>query len=275
MKNLFRVASILWLALLFGPATSGHALTATASPSPSAQCTGDCREPLGVVTIDEIITCVNIGLERLPGPSCSTCDRNGDSKVTIDELITAVNTGLELLPCNAEAGPTRTPTPEVVCTPPPCAGDEVLHCEDECPGGCGFECATPTPGCQGCSLLGSLSVSEPTVEPALPIVGDQITLRFPVSYALPGGFDCTYGCILDGAEPYLSGSEPPEFVGSEVVIRRQVAQPGTARIQLRVTAETEEECLFGDPPDCDSYYQYTFIHGSSSPFDLVLRAPRD
>jgi len=35
-------------------------------------------------------------------------------------------------------------TPEVVCTPPPCEEGEVYYCEDDCPGGCGTECATPT-----------------------------------------------------------------------------------------------------------------------------------
>ena len=33
-----------------------------------------------------------------------------------------------------------------VCTPPPCATDEVYHCPGKCPGGCGTQCATPTPG---------------------------------------------------------------------------------------------------------------------------------
>lgn len=41
---------------------------------------------------------------------------------------------------------TRQPaTPMPVCTPPPCRDDEVYHCPGECPGGCGAQCATPTP----------------------------------------------------------------------------------------------------------------------------------
>ena len=41
-----------------------------------------------------------------------------------------------------------TPTPQPVCTPPPCdlANGEVYHCPGDCPGGCGTECATATPG---------------------------------------------------------------------------------------------------------------------------------
>ena len=42
---------------------------------------------------------------------------------------------------------TLTPTPTTplpLCTPPPCKKDEVYHCPDDCPGGCGTVCATPT-----------------------------------------------------------------------------------------------------------------------------------
>lgn len=38
-----------------------------------------------------------------------------------------------------------TNTPVMMCTPPPCKADEVYHCPDTCPGGCGTQCATPTP----------------------------------------------------------------------------------------------------------------------------------
>jgi len=43
-----------------------------------------------------------------------------------------------------QAGPTPT-TLVPVCTPPPCAAGEVYYCPGSCPGGCGIECATPTP----------------------------------------------------------------------------------------------------------------------------------
>ena len=39
---------------------------------------------------------------------------------------------------------TPAPTSQVVCTPPPCKGNEVYYCPGECPGGCGTQCATPT-----------------------------------------------------------------------------------------------------------------------------------
>jgi hypothetical protein len=37
------------------------------------------------------------------------------------------------------------PTPMPMCTPPACGPDEVYHCPETCPGGCGTTCATPTP----------------------------------------------------------------------------------------------------------------------------------
>jgi serine/threonine-protein kinase len=45
-----------------------------------------------------------------------------------------------------------TTTPAPVCTPPLCATDEVYFCPDDCPGGCGTECATVTPGASSDSL---------------------------------------------------------------------------------------------------------------------------
>jgi Tol biopolymer transport system component len=36
-------------------------------------------------------------------------------------------------------------TPLPMCTPPSCTDEEVYYCPDECPGGCGTTCATPTP----------------------------------------------------------------------------------------------------------------------------------
>lgn len=40
---------------------------------------------------------------------------------------------------------TPTETPQIMCTPPACQGDEVIICPDTCPGGCGSICASPTP----------------------------------------------------------------------------------------------------------------------------------
>ena len=59
------------------------------------ECTGDCNGD-GTVAINEVISCVNIGLELLPLENCTACDASGDGTVTINEIITSVNIGLGL-----------------------------------------------------------------------------------------------------------------------------------------------------------------------------------
>jgi hypothetical protein len=70
-------------------ATSGITPTPTSSPA----CLGDCNGD-GVVTVDELITGVNIALGALELDACEEFDGNADGTVTVDELITAVNNAL-------------------------------------------------------------------------------------------------------------------------------------------------------------------------------------
>jgi Zn-dependent metalloprotease len=58
-------------------------------PRLDGECTGDCSAN-GVVTVNELVTGVNLALGRVPLASCQTFDRDGDGKVAIDELIVAV-----------------------------------------------------------------------------------------------------------------------------------------------------------------------------------------
>jgi hypothetical protein len=67
--------------------------TATAAPS----CPGDCNGSHDV-TINELITGVNIALGNTGVGTCPAFDRNGDGSVTIDELIRAVNAALSGCP---------------------------------------------------------------------------------------------------------------------------------------------------------------------------------
>jgi YVTN family beta-propeller protein len=56
-------------------------------------CVGDCgvdRE----VTVDEILTLVNIALGNAQSSACRAGDANGDGQVTVDEILTAVNNAL-------------------------------------------------------------------------------------------------------------------------------------------------------------------------------------
>src|SRR5262245_1228854 len=56
-------------------------------------CVGECNQQSGV-TVDELITGVNIALDKLGLEACPTFDVNGDGHVTIDEIVLAVNNAL-------------------------------------------------------------------------------------------------------------------------------------------------------------------------------------
>jgi hypothetical protein len=75
---------------------------ATATPIPTAtvnptSCVGDCNGG-GQVTVDEILTMVNIALGNAPISACRAGDANHDSQITVDEILTAVNSALNGCP---------------------------------------------------------------------------------------------------------------------------------------------------------------------------------
>ena len=59
----------------------------------SSGCAGDCNGD-GEVTINELITGVNIALGNDSVSSCPAVDTNGDGEVAVNELIQAVNSAL-------------------------------------------------------------------------------------------------------------------------------------------------------------------------------------
>ena len=81
-------------------------------------CVGDCNCN-GRVTVDEILTMVNIALGNTDVSRCFAGDANGDQQVTIDEILTAVNNALNMCPIagtpTATVG-TATPTPTPTAT---------------------------------------------------------------------------------------------------------------------------------------------------------------
>jgi hypothetical protein len=50
------------------------------------------------VTVDEILTMVNIALGNEPLSDCGAGDGNGDHQITVDEILTAVNYALSGCP---------------------------------------------------------------------------------------------------------------------------------------------------------------------------------
>jgi hypothetical protein len=72
--------------------------TMTESPSPTptptptrtpALCTGDCNDN-GVVSVEELVTIVNVALGQSPLSSCPNGDSSGDGRVTIEEIVQSV-----------------------------------------------------------------------------------------------------------------------------------------------------------------------------------------
>lgn len=61
-------------------------------PASAQACVGDCNGS-GDVTVDEIVTMVNLALNG-GVQGCAAGDANGDGQITVDEIITAVNNAL-------------------------------------------------------------------------------------------------------------------------------------------------------------------------------------
>ena len=61
---------------------------------PGASCGGDCGGD-GEVTVDEIITMVNIALGNAATSDCDAGDENDDGQITIDEILRVVNSALD------------------------------------------------------------------------------------------------------------------------------------------------------------------------------------
>lgn len=81
-------------------ATSEPTTTATPTATPTATatesagtCLGDCSGDANV-TVDELVTGINIALGSLAMNACVSFDGNGDGQVTVEEIVRAVNHGL-------------------------------------------------------------------------------------------------------------------------------------------------------------------------------------
>ncbi|MBP1685543.1 MAG: Thiamin-phosphate pyrophosphorylase, partial [Deltaproteobacteria bacterium] len=91
-----------------GVCRSGTAPTPTPTvPIGPATCTGDCNN-LHVVTVDNLLTMIDIGLGKTSIAACMAGDRDHNFQITVDEVITAVPNALD--GCPAVPTPTQTPT---------------------------------------------------------------------------------------------------------------------------------------------------------------------
>lgn len=73
-------------------------LLATARPAVvGAACTGDCNGD-AAVTVDDLLTMVNVALDNVTVDHCAAGDVNGDDAITIEEILAAVNYALTACP---------------------------------------------------------------------------------------------------------------------------------------------------------------------------------
>jgi hypothetical protein len=77
--------------------TSAPELTPTQTPTVTPPCAGECNGA-GGVTINELLTLVNVALGRASAESCVAGDADGDGQITIAELVKAVNNALKGCP---------------------------------------------------------------------------------------------------------------------------------------------------------------------------------
>ena len=92
----------------FGPDFDSPDLCAGApcgstGPTPFGDCNGN-----GSVEINELVSSVNIALERTSVDSCQDSDANGDEKVSISELVVSVNAALGKIPGPGPRNPQRS-----------------------------------------------------------------------------------------------------------------------------------------------------------------------
>jgi cysteine-rich repeat protein len=79
------------------------------SPGPPKGCVGDCDSD-AEVTIDELLTMVNIALGTTAVSACVVGDGDQDGAITVDEILVAVNNALDGCPLLPTPTPTLTPT---------------------------------------------------------------------------------------------------------------------------------------------------------------------
>jgi len=61
--------------------------------SPAGSCSGDCNGD-GEVTVNELITMVNVALGNTAASACNPGDANGDGEITVNEIVAGVNRAL-------------------------------------------------------------------------------------------------------------------------------------------------------------------------------------
>ena len=115
-----------YLAPLYGAALSlalfSAPVFAEGHPAVTAPiaCVGDCGGD-GSVTVDELLTMVNIALGNTPNSACPAGDADSSGDISVNEIVAAVNNALNGCAPVPTPTPTSTPTPVLAPTESPTA----------------------------------------------------------------------------------------------------------------------------------------------------------
>lgn len=96
-------------------ALSALVIAVCAPGAAAAACTGDCNGG-GTVTVNELVTGVNISLGTAPISACEAFDGSGNGKVEVNELVAGVNNSLRGCPATPTPEETATTTPQSTAT---------------------------------------------------------------------------------------------------------------------------------------------------------------
>jgi hypothetical protein len=174
-----------------------------------AQCVGDCNGD-GEVTINELISMVNIALGTSDVSTCTAGDANGDGEITINEIVAAVNNALNGCPAGG-------------------CGDGVKSGAEECDDGgiciggtnAGTACTSETQ-CQGegvCDTFGSQGPAGTVPRKACSSDSECGGAKC-IHCKTFGGDGCAANCTLEGA-PTVTTLVTGVLSGSDVA-------PGTS-----------------------------------------------
>ncbi len=234
------------------------------TPSPTSgpsECIGDCNSDR-TVTVDEIITMVNIALGNAQVTDCEAGDANLDGQITVDEIVTAVNNALNgcpivensptPLPTNTSAPPTTTHVPATpTATQNPLTPTATSGPPTSTPSG-----GTPSAGTRASGVI-ETTTSAFQVFPNLISAllghlpgagsgGAATTIPFP-PFTCPGGGDGTLSCDqnITFTPPFFT---PPTYT----VTLNSCAVAGssgtlTVNGTLTIADQTAEAC--GSVPD--------------------------
>ncbi len=104
------------LALLSAPVFAESQPPAETTP---VACVGDCSRD-GTVTVDELLTMVNIALGNALDSACPAGDADNSGDISVNEIVAAVNNALNSCePTVPTPSPTLTPTASPTVTPDP------------------------------------------------------------------------------------------------------------------------------------------------------------